>query len=61
MTNRTNNIVLCSAVRSAQTSRLEKPNSHFIKGWQNNEELPRQDKAQNNNTFALKVHKVHLT
>lgn len=53
--------MLCSVVRSAQTSRLEKPNSHFIKGWQNNKELPRQDKAQNNNTFALNVYKVHLT
>lgn len=60
MTNRTNNM-LCSAVKSAQTSRLEKPNSHSIKAWHNTEEPPGQDKAQNNNTFALKVHAVHLT
>lgn len=53
--------MLCSAVKSAQTSRLEKPNSHSIKAWHNTEEPPGQDKAQNNNTFALKVHAVHLT
>uniref|UniRef100_A0A3Q2V558 Protein kinase domain-containing protein n=1 Tax=Haplochromis burtoni TaxID=8153 RepID=A0A3Q2V558_HAPBU len=38
--------MLYSAARNAQTSTLERPNSHFTSAWHNIEEPPPQDKTQ---------------